>query len=94
MTETTELPTVHTLRLAACLSVLIPNNASGRRPKDPLVGLISGDGPASPELRQVANEAVGRELPTHHDGWQTNLAYVRSALRRWGAAENARAAAA
>ncbi len=94
MIETTELPTVHTLRVAACLSVLIPSGTNGRRPKDPLHSSIPGDGLATPELRQVVSAAIGQDLPSHHDGWQTNLAYLRSALRRWGVLENARSAVA
>ncbi len=93
MIETTELPAVHTLRVAACLSVLIPTDTDGRRPQDPLQGLIPGDGPATPALRQMVGEAIGRDLPSHHDGWQTNPAYLRSALRRWAVLENAQSAA-
>ena len=95
MTTMTELPEAHTLRVAACLSVLIPTDTkNGRRPKDPLQASLPGDGPATPALLQVVSAAVGRDVPAHHDGWQTNLAYLRSTLRRWGLLENARAAAA
>lgn len=90
MMPITEVPAVHTLRVAACLSALIPAAEPGRH-ADPLKAVIA-DGVAVDHLLLAAAEtAIGGTIRAA--AGPVGSAQVRDALRRWGAAENLWAAA-
>lgn len=92
MMPTADLPAVHTLRVAACLSALIPADAKPGVHTDPLLTVIADGSAAHHLLLAAAETAIGGTIRA--TAGPVRIAQVRDALRRWGASENLRAAGA